>query len=76
MKIEVNPKEPMHIRVRYEGKVIHDEVLQPGPHAIEVDHPKTCGKAELFLVEDDDSEFPIGSADYGPCTCAAGTHCS
>jgi len=74
MKIEVTPKEPMHIRVRYEGKVIYDEVLQPGPHNIEVDHPKTCGKAELFLVEDDDSEFPIGSADYGPCNCEAGTH--
>jgi hypothetical protein len=32
-------------------------------------HPKTCGKAELFIVEDDGSEFPLGSADYGTCEC-------
>ncbi len=75
MKIEVNPKEPMHFRVKYNGEVVYDEVLQPGPHKVEVEHPKTCGKAEVFLVEDDDSEFPVGEADYGPCTCAVGTHC-
>lgn len=72
MRIEVTPKEPMHMRVRYNGKVIWDETLTPGKHDIEVEHPKTCGKAELFLVEDDDSEFPIGSAEYGECKCEGG----
>ena len=54
MKIEIEPKEPMHLRVRYNGKVIWDETLQPGKHVIEVEHPKTCGVAELSLVESDD----------------------
>jgi hypothetical protein len=75
MKIEMTPKEKTHIRVRYNGEVVCDQVLEAGkPYVIEAEHPKTCGKAEAFFVEEDGSEFPIGSADYGPCTCAAGTH--
>ncbi len=69
MKIEMNPKEPQRIKVRYNGVEIHDSVLQPGPNVVEVDHPKTCGKAELFFVEEDGSEFPVGVADYGDCQC-------
>lgn len=72
MRIEIDPKEPMHLRVRYNGKIIWDETLQPGKHEIEVEHSKTCGTAELSLVEDDDSEFPIASAQYGECKCDGG----
>jgi hypothetical protein len=74
MKIEITPKEPMRIRVRYNGEVVYDQKLEAGRLAvIEAEHPKTCGKAEAFIVEEDGSEFPIGSADYGNCECAAGT---
>ncbi|CAN5407203.1 hypothetical protein BH11CYA1_BH11CYA1_48500 [soil metagenome] len=69
MRIEINPKEPMRLRVRYNGKEVFDQTLQPGPHDIDIAHPKTCGKAELFLVEDDGSEFPMGGTDYGDCHC-------
>ena len=73
MKIEVNPKEPMQFRVRYNGKIVFDEVLQPGPHKVEAEHPKTCGVAQCFIVEGDD-EMEIGRAEYGECQCAPGTH--
>jgi len=69
MHIEMNPKEPQRIIVRYNGKVVFDQTLQPGPNDITVDHPKTCGKAELSFVEEDGSEFPVGEADYGECQC-------
>jgi|JI102314A2RNA_FD_contig_31_8677141_length_476_multi_3_in_0_out_0_2 hypothetical protein len=70
MRIEIDPKEPMRIRVRYNGKEVFDQTLQPGPNDINIEHPKTCGKAEAFIVEDDGSEFPLGHADYGTCECS------
>ncbi|MFA6213360.1 MAG: hypothetical protein WCT03_10710 [Candidatus Obscuribacterales bacterium] len=69
MRIQTDLKEPMRIRVRYNGKEVYDQTLQPGPHDINIEHPKTCGKAEAFIVEDDGSEFPMGSTEYGDCEC-------
>lgn len=69
MRIEIDLKEPMRIRVRYNGKEVFDQTLQPGPNDINIEHPKTCGKAEAFIVEDDGSEIPIGSTEYGDCEC-------
>jgi len=70
MRIEMDPKEPQRIKVRYNGVEIHDQVLQPGPNVVEVEHPKTCGKAEMFFTELDGSdEFLVGTADYGQCQC-------
>ncbi len=69
MKIEITPKEPLHLRVRYQGEVVFDQVLAAGQlYDLDIQHPKTCGTAEAFIVEDDGSEMLIGSADYGPCT--------
>ncbi len=65
MRIQLDPKEPLHMRVKYNGKVVFDQTLQPGPHDIDVAHPKCCGKAEAFIVEEDGTEIPLGSADYG-----------
>jgi hypothetical protein len=75
MKIEFTETEPTRLRVRYNGRIVFDEILQPGPHNIEVKHPTTCGRAEAFLVEDDGStELSIGSVNYGPCNCSTGSH--
>lgn len=65
MRVQMDPKEPFHLRIKYNGEVKFDQVLQPGPHDINVEHPKCCGKAEAFLVEEDGTEVPIGSAEYG-----------
>ncbi len=70
MKIEITPNEPIHLRVRYNGEVVHDEKLVAHQtYKLDVQHPTSCGKAEAFFVEEDGSEFPIGSADYGACAC-------
>ena len=69
MRIQIDPKQPTRLRVRYNGKEVFDQTLQPGHHDIDVVHPKTCGKAELFRVKDDGSEVPMGSANYGTCEC-------
>ena len=69
MRIQMDPKEPFHLRVKYNGQVKFDQVLQPGPHDIDVEHLKCCGTAEAFLVEEDGTEVLIGSAEYGdPCS--------
>jgi hypothetical protein len=73
MKIEFTAKEPTHLRVRYNDKVIYDQVLPVGPHDIDVVHPKTCGKAEASFVYGEE-EMLLGTADYGECKCAAGSH--
>ena len=65
MRVIIDPKESLHLRVKYNGQVKFDQELQPGHHDFEVEHPKCCGKAELFLVEDDGSEVFIGSTEYG-----------
>lgn len=76
MRIQMNPKEPFHLRIKYNGQVKFDQVLQPGPHDINVDHPKCCGQAEAFLIEEDGTEVPIGSAKYGdPCSGADAQKC-
>lgn len=65
MQVQMNPTEPFHLRIKYNGEVKFDQVLQPGPHDVLVKHPSCCGKAEAFLVEEDGTEVPIGSAEYG-----------
>ncbi len=73
MRLEVTPKEPWHVRIKHNGKVVLDKVLEANvAHVVEAEHPK-CGKAEAFLVEGDD-EMPLGSAEYGECQCADGPH--
>jgi hypothetical protein len=70
MRIELTPKEDMHVRVKYNGATIHDQDLTAGTaYVIEAEHPKCCGVAEAFLVDEDGSEMPIGSANYGDCDC-------
>jgi len=69
MRIMIDPKAPIRLKVRYNGTEVFDQTLQPGAHDIDVAHPKTCGKAELFKVKDDGTEVPMGSADYGECEC-------
>ncbi len=76
MRIQMDPKEPFHLRVKYNGQVKFDQVLQPGPHDIDVEHLKCCGTAEAFLVKEDGTEVLIGSAEYGdPCSGAAAQNC-
>ena len=76
MRIQMDPKEPFHLRVKYNGQVKFDQVLQPGPHDIELEHPKCCGTAVALLVEEDGTEVPIGSAEYGdPCAGADAQNC-
>jgi hypothetical protein len=66
MRLEVTPKEPWHIRIKDNGKVVLDKVLEAGvAHVVETEAP-ACGKTEAFLVEGDE-EMLIGSADYGAC---------
>jgi len=68
MRIMMEPKEPVHVRVRYNGNQVFDQVLEPGTkHDIDVEHPKCCGVATLFFVEEDGSEIPVGQANYGEC---------
>jgi len=69
MRIKMNPEKPVHIRVKYNGTHVFDQVLEPGPHDIDVEHPKCCGIAQLFFVKEDGSETPAGSANYGACDC-------
>jgi hypothetical protein len=74
MKIGITPDEPIHLRVRYNGEVVHDEKLVAGQkYDLEIKHPTCCGKAEAFFVEADGSEFAIGSTDYGACK---GSNCA
>jgi hypothetical protein len=73
MKIESNADEPTHFRVKYNGRVIFDQVFQPGPLSIDVEHPKNCGTAECYLVYGNDESL-FGVAVYGPCSCADGPH--
>jgi hypothetical protein len=75
MRIVIDPKTPLRVRAKYNGGQIFDQVLQPGHHDIEFEHPKTCGLAEVFFVGDDGVETPAGSANYGDCTCADPTKC-
>lgn len=73
MRLEVTPKEPMHVRIKHNGKVVFDKVLEANvEHKIVAEHPN-CGKAEAFLVEGED-EMLIGSTTYGDCECADGPH--
>lgn len=66
MRIEVTPKEPWHIRIKDNGKVVLDKVLEAGvAHVVETERP-ACGKSEAFLVEGD-AEMLIGSATYEAC---------
>ena len=66
MRLEVTPKEPWHIRIKDNGKVVLDKVLEAGvAHVVETERP-SCGKSEAFLVEGDE-EMLIGSAEYGEC---------
>ncbi len=66
MRLEVTPKEPWHIRIKDNGKVVLDKVLEAGvAHVVETVAP-ACGTTEAFLVEGDD-EMLIGSAEYGAC---------
>ncbi len=76
MRIIIDPKEAIQVRVKYNGGVIYDQTLQPGHHDIDVVHPKCCGVAEAFLVDSDGAETPIGSADYGKCGGSCGGKCS
>jgi hypothetical protein len=69
MRIKITPKEPLHIRVRYNGTQVLDQELQVQTYDIEVDHPKCCGVAVLYRVMDDGSEKPLSSANYGVCCC-------
>lgn len=66
MRLEVTPDEPMHIRIKDNGKVVLDKVLEAGvAHVVETERP-ACGKSEAFLVEGDE-EMLIGTASYGEC---------
>ncbi len=66
MRIEVTPKEQWHVRIKDNGKVVLDKVLEAGvAHVVETAAP-ACGKTEAFLVEGDE-EMLIGSAEYGAC---------
>jgi hypothetical protein len=75
MRIVIDPKKPLHVRAKYNGGQIFDQVLQPGHHDIEFEHPKTCGLAEVFFVDAAGVETPAGSANYGACTCADASQC-
>lgn len=77
MRVQMDPKEPFHLRIKYNGEVKFDQVLQPGPHDVTVTHPTCCGKAEAFLVEEDGTEVLIGSAEYGTqCEGSDAPNCS
>ncbi|MBX9952015.1 MAG: hypothetical protein K2Y39_22775 [Candidatus Obscuribacterales bacterium] len=66
MRLEVTPKEPWHIRIKNNGKVVLDKVLEANvAHVVETERPP-CGKSEAFLVEGDE-EMLLGSAEYGAC---------
>ena len=66
MRLEVTPKEAMHVRIKDNGKVVLDKVLEAGvAHVVETERP-ACGKSEAFLVEGDD-EMLIGTATYEAC---------
>lgn len=70
MRIEMTPKEDTHVRIKYNGAVVLDQVLTAGTeYKIEAEHPKCCGVAELFFVEADGTEYGIGSTNYGQCDC-------
>lgn len=70
MRIEMTPKEDLHLRIKYNGKAILDQDMKAGTaYVTTAEHPKCCGVAEAFLVDDDGSEMPIGSANYGDCDC-------
>jgi len=74
MHIEITPNEPTRVLVRYQDKVVYDQLLEANKsYVIDAEHPKTCGKAQAFLVFGED-EMMIGEADYGDCQCPAGTH--
>ena len=73
MKIETTATEPMQFRVKYNGKVVFDQTFQPGTVNIDVEHPKTCGTAECFLVFGDE-EMLLSAKEYGTCQCADGPH--
>ena len=67
MRLETTPKEPMHIRIKDNGKVVLDKVLEAGvAHVIETP-PPPCGKSELFLVEGDEEMFLGEGGPYGQC---------
>ncbi len=66
MRLEVTPKEPWHVRIKDNGKVVLDKVLEAGvAHVVETEAP-ACGVTEAFLVEGED-EMLIGTATYGEC---------
>lgn len=66
MKLEVTPKEPWHIRIKDNGVVVLDKVLEANvAHVVETPAP-SCGKTEAFLVEGEE-EMLIGTAEYGAC---------
>lgn len=67
MRLEMNPKEPTHVRIKDNGTVVFDKVLEAGvDHKIETT-PPPCGKTEAFLVYGDD-EMLIGTTIYGECS--------
>lgn len=76
MRLIFDPANPVRIRVKYNGSTVYDQLHQPGKHDIDVTHPKSCGKAEAFIVGDDGSETPMGTTDYGTCStqCSCGGH--
>ncbi len=66
MRLEVTPDEPWHIRIKNNGVVVLDKVLEANvAHVVETERP-ACGKSEAFLVEGD-SEMLLGTAVYGEC---------
>lgn len=66
MKVELTPKEPMTLKVRYNGKEIFSKELVVGVKFDDtIDTPDEPGVAEAILVIDG-NELPIGQVAYSP----------
>ncbi len=64
MKVELTPKEPMTLKVRYNGEEIFSKDLEVGvKFDDDIETPNEPGVAEAILVIDG-KDVPIGTVTY------------